>query len=76
MYRIKKICSSARFDLSELEDDMYSRLLIVKKEKVPPSLPPNKTQFDSTVKTSTSCKRKPYDASDLENIAIEEPLKN
>lgn len=38
--------SNARFPLADLEDDMSSGLLAVKKEKIPPFAPTKKTQLD------------------------------
>lgn len=60
--------------MSELKDDMSNDLLVVKKEMVPPFLPPKKTQLNLTVKTPISRKRKPFDAWDIENIGTEEAL--
>ena len=57
----KVIHPSTRFVLSNLEDDMSSALLVVKKENIPPFLPPKKTQLDLVVKTPMSHKRKSSD---------------
>lgn len=61
--------------MDDLKDDMNSVLLVVKKEKILPLLPPKRTQFDLVVKPPASCKRKPSDAWDLENLGTYEALR-
>lgn len=73
----KATCSSALFGLSDIEDDMTSGLIMVKKEKFASSLPPKRAHIDLTVKTPSSLKRKTVEARDLrlENLGSVEALK-
>lgn len=70
--------TSAGFGLSNLEDDMSSGLIMVKKEKISPFLPPKWAHIDLTIKTPSSRKRKTYEDTDLilENLGSKEALKN
>lgn len=66
--------SSGHFTFSDLEDDMPSRLVAMKKEKVPPSAPIKKTQLDLPMKPSSSRKRKYFDILDFESLWTNEAL--
>lgn len=76
VYRIKAICSNARFTLSDLDDDVSSGFIIAMREKAAYPLPLNKYLIDITMKTSSSRKRKTSEATylNLENLRVEESL--
>lgn len=67
---------NARFALSDLEDNVSSALIAVKREKSILSLPPKNPLIDITVKAPSSCKRKTSEATNrnLENLGVEELL--
>lgn len=73
----KATCSSALFGLSDIEDDMTSGLIMVKKEKFASSLPPKRAHIDLTIKTPSSRRRKTVEATDLilEDLGPKEDLK-
>ena len=56
--RSKATRSSARFGISDMEYDMWSCLIMVKKENDASSLPMKKADIDLIVKTLGSRKRK------------------
>lgn len=63
--RSRASCPNARFALPDLEDDVSSDLIVVKREKVVLPLPPNKPLIDLTMKTLISYKRKTLEVTDL-----------
>ncbi|KAL7583141.1 hypothetical protein Lser_V15G42752 [Lactuca serriola] len=72
--RSKVTHSNVRFGLSDLEDDMSSGLIVVKKEKTAFPLPLKKYEIGLTVKTLGSRKRKTSEATNLNlgNLGAEE----
>lgn len=68
--------SNARFTLSDLEDDMSSGLIVVKREKKSLPLSIKKYHIDLTMKNPNSHKRKTSEATDLnlENLGAKEAL--